>query len=71
MVEGTDINALKQHILQELHKAHIELSKMEVLARNVCSWRNVERDIEDMGNSCQHCVENHTKYVTTGFSPLG
>lgn len=44
---------------------------MEVLARNVCSWKNVERDIEDMGNSCQQCVENHTKYVTKGFSPLG
>lgn len=71
MVKGTDIDALKQHIHQEVHKANNELLKMDVLDRNVCSWRNVGRGIEEMESSRQKCVENNTKYVTKGFSPLG
>lgn len=58
--------ALQNKILEELHEAHIGISKMKMLARSYCYWKGIDQDIEKTARKCKACHltqnENPTMY---------
>ena len=48
--------ALKENVLQELHRTHVGIVKMKQLARRHCFWKNIDKDIERMVKSCRECA---------------
>ncbi|XP_018305543.1 uncharacterized protein K02A2.6 [Mycetomoellerius zeteki] len=48
---------LQSKILEELHKTHVDITKMKQLARRYCIWKGIDRDIENAVKSCQNCAE--------------
>ena len=57
---------LKDLILQELHHSHPGIVRMKALARIHCWYPNINRDVEDLVNSCDKCksVLNVASHVT-------
>lgn len=57
--------ALQQYVLNELHNTHCGIVKMKALARSICYWRNIDRDIESLVKSCTACatVQNEAEKV--------
>lgn len=51
--------ALQQPILEELHYTHIGVVKMKAIARSLCYWKNIDKDIESLVKSCSNCTEVH------------
>lgn len=48
--------ALQQYVLKELHSTHCGIVKMKALARSICYWRNIDKDIESVVKSCPACA---------------
>ncbi|XP_046608877.1 uncharacterized protein K02A2.6-like [Neodiprion virginianus] len=49
---------LQQRILEELHVGHFGIVKMKSLARGHCWWSNIDKDIENLVQSCESCLRN-------------
>ncbi|XP_054272899.1 uncharacterized protein K02A2.6-like [Macrosteles quadrilineatus] len=39
----------------ELHVGHLGMDKMKALARSYCTWRNIDKDIEQLVRTCKQC----------------
>ncbi|XP_055838569.1 uncharacterized protein K02A2.6-like [Episyrphus balteatus] len=50
-------STLRLKVLQELHTAHIGITKMKAMARSYCYWPGIDRDIEEMVKSCRDCAK--------------
>lgn len=50
--------------LQELHRDHPEVARMKVVTLRFMWWPGLEKEIEQMGKSCQACQ------TTKGYSPV-
>ncbi|KAK7579781.1 hypothetical protein V9T40_008715 [Parthenolecanium corni] len=48
---------LRQNILDELHFGHIGMVRMKMLARQYCFWPGIDKDIENLGRSCETCPQ--------------
>ncbi|XP_063371511.1 uncharacterized protein K02A2.6-like [Cydia amplana] len=48
--------ALRNHLLKELHVGHLGIVKMKSLARSVMWWPGIDRDIEELGKQCTTCA---------------
>lgn len=46
---------LREQILNELHKGHLGILKMKLLARSYVYWKNLDKEIEDKVKSCKTC----------------
>ncbi|GBN29578.1 Uncharacterized protein K02A2.6 [Araneus ventricosus] len=46
---------LQPTVLNELHSTHIGITKMKQLARRYCTWKNIDKDIENLVKSCKDC----------------
>lgn len=49
---------LRQRLLEELHMAHIGVTKMKGLARSIIYWPNIDSDIEQITKNCEACLKN-------------
>ncbi|XP_046145704.1 uncharacterized protein K02A2.6-like [Osmia bicornis bicornis] len=49
---------LRNRILQELHSGHFGVIRMKHLARGICWWPGIDRDIENVTKNCVHCNNN-------------
>ncbi|XP_046684701.1 uncharacterized protein K02A2.6-like [Homalodisca vitripennis] len=47
--------ALQHSVLNELHVGHLGMEKMKILARSFCTWKSIDRDIEQMVRTCKQC----------------
>jgi hypothetical protein len=47
--------SLQESILRLLHDSHPGIVRMKALARSVCWWPNMNKDIEDMVRNCEQC----------------
>lgn len=48
--------SLQNEILAELHSTHIGIVKTKQLARRYVYWKNIDRDIEKVINTCSECA---------------
>lgn len=48
-------SSLRKHILDELHCTHLGIVKMKSIARSTFWWPNVDKEIEEVANSCEYC----------------
>ena len=46
---------LRKNILNSLHESHLGIVKTKALARSYVWWPNLDKDIENLVNSCKHC----------------
>ena len=49
---------LRQRILSELHSSHSGSSRMKELSRSYLWWPGLDKDLEDLCNSCPDCLSN-------------
>lgn len=47
----------RRAVLLELHDAHSGMAAMKSLARSLCWWPNMDRDIENMARNCHQCQQ--------------
>lgn len=45
-------------LLQELHVAHIGITKMKGIARSIVYWPSIDKDIERLAKSCPECLKH-------------
>ncbi|UYV68066.1 K02A2.6-like [Cordylochernes scorpioides] len=43
-------------VLKALHSTHLGIVKMKQLARRYCTWKNIDKDIENLVKSCKDCL---------------
>ncbi|KAG8229808.1 hypothetical protein J437_LFUL005889 [Ladona fulva] len=58
ILRGTRVvipNALRQHVLQMLHKVHQGVVRTKALARSYVWWPKIDEDIENLIKSCLQC----------------
>lgn len=48
---------LRKMLLDELHQVHLGIVKMKSLARSYFWWPCLDRDIEDLGKTCELCIQ--------------
>ena len=64
-------STLRQACLQELHRNHFGVTKMKSLARSYFYWPSMDKEIEQLTNSCQLCLQArkiHLPFVCTSGS---
>lgn len=61
--------SLRQGLLSELHMGHIGMSKMKSVARSFFWWPGLDRDIEQLGRSCESCMEMSNDPKTMNVHP--
>lgn len=49
---------VQKDILDELHSTHVGMVKMKVIARSICYWKNIDKDIEKLVKNCIYCAQN-------------
>ncbi|UYV73118.1 hypothetical protein LAZ67_10001874 [Cordylochernes scorpioides] len=42
--------------LKDLHSTHLGIVKMKQLAQRYCTWKNIDKDIENLVKSCKDCL---------------
>ena len=47
---------LRSNLLKELHTGHSGSTRMKELARSYLWWPNLDRDLEELANSCPECL---------------
>ena len=50
--------SLRTDLLEELHGAHLRVVKMKVLVRSYFWWSALDRDIEEITETCEGCLES-------------
>ena len=50
-------NKLRDDIKKELHSGHTGASRMKELARSYLWWPNLDKELENLCNSCPECLE--------------
>ncbi|UYV73220.1 K02A2.6-like [Cordylochernes scorpioides] len=48
--------SLQLKVLKHLHSTHLGIVKMKQLARRYCTWKNIDKDIENLVKSCKYCL---------------
>lgn len=48
---------LRPAVLTEIHKTHQGICKMKGVARNYFWWPQLDKDVEDVANSCENCLQ--------------
>ncbi|UYV82946.1 K02A2.6-like [Cordylochernes scorpioides] len=48
--------SLQLEVLKDLHSTHLGIVKMKQLARRYCTWKNIDKDIENLVKSCKDCL---------------
>ncbi|UYV68321.1 K02A2.6-like [Cordylochernes scorpioides] len=48
--------SLQLELLKYLHSTHLGIVKMKQLARRYCTWKNIDKDIENLVKSCKDCL---------------
>ena len=53
--------SLQPQVLKSLHESHPGISRMKAIARSYFWWNGLDKDIENLGKSCQTCqaVQSH------------
>jgi hypothetical protein len=52
---------LQKYVLEELHKTHCGIVKTKAIARSICYWRNMDKEIEEMVRSCPACAQSQNE----------
>ena len=60
---------LRDEVLQELHRSHIGIVRMKMLARSYVWWPKLDADIEAMAKSCVPCLETRNAPATAPLHP--
>lgn len=60
---------LRPRLLQQLHSSHLGIVKMKSLARNHFYWPGLNKDVENLANSCQNCLANKISSPKTTLNP--
>ena len=47
--------SLQSQVLKSLHESHPGISRMKAIARSYFWWNGLDKDIENLGKSCQTC----------------
>jgi len=53
--------SLRSELLEILHKSHTGIVKTKQRAREMIYWPGLSKQIEEMSNKCEICLENRTK----------
>ncbi|UYV73840.1 hypothetical protein LAZ67_11001074, partial [Cordylochernes scorpioides] len=48
--------SLQLEVLKDLHSTHLGIVKMKQLARRYCTWKNIDKVIENLVKSCKDCL---------------
>ena len=48
---------LRASLLRDLHLGHLGVVKMKSIARNLCWWPGLDKDIEKLTRKCEGCVQ--------------
>lgn len=48
--------SLRSYVLNELHASHLGITKMKTVARSYLWYPNLDKDIENLANSCSSCL---------------
>ncbi|UYV79912.1 hypothetical protein LAZ67_18001028, partial [Cordylochernes scorpioides] len=48
--------SLQLEVLKDLHSTHLGIVKMKQLARRYYTWKNIDKDIENLVKSCKDCL---------------
>lgn len=59
----------RSKLLNDLHSEHVGSTRMKQLARSYFWWPNLDADIEDVTNSCSHCLEHRNNPPVTELHP--
>lgn len=59
-VQSVIPSSLRHSLLSELHKNHLGIVKMKSIARSCMWWPGIDKDIEQIANSCDHCNNNRS-----------
>ena len=60
---------LRSRIVSELHSSHAGSSRMKELARSCLWWPNLEKDLEELCNSCPDCLSHRANPPKAKFHP--
>ena len=60
---------LRQEVLKELHRSHIGIVRMKMLARSYIWWPKVDSEIEKMVKSCIPCQETKNAPAVAPLHP--
>jgi len=52
-----------------LDELHCGITKMKVLARGYCAWKNIDQDIENKVRSCKSCCDTRDNPPCTVLHP--
>ncbi|XP_017881808.1 uncharacterized protein K02A2.6-like, partial [Ceratina calcarata] len=53
--------SLQTRVLEELHSSHLGVVKMKMIARSYFWWPGLDREIENVANSCMICLRERKK----------
>lgn len=56
---------LRGLLLKELHSTHLGATKMKGIARSYFWWPNLDKEIENLSNSCEICIEHRPEQEKT------
>lgn len=62
-------NSLRSLILNQLHNSHMGIVKTKSLARLYVYWPNIDKDLENMCNSCEVCLKERRNPPKSTLSP--
>ncbi|UYV69320.1 hypothetical protein LAZ67_6003241 [Cordylochernes scorpioides] len=48
--------SIQLEVLKDLHSTHLGIVKMKQLVRRYCTWKNIDKDIENLVKPCKDCL---------------
>ena len=60
---------LHSQVLQSLHANHPGITRMKTIARSYFWWVGLDKDIEELGKSCQSCQANQSNPTVAPLHP--
>jgi RNase H-like domain found in reverse transcriptase/Reverse transcriptase (RNA-dependent DNA polymerase)/Integrase core domain/Integrase zinc binding domain len=60
--------SMQAYVLQLLHEEHIGIVRTKMLARSLCWWPTIDKDIESFGQNCTACALNSRRPNKDCFS---
>ena len=61
--------AMTDEILRTLHTSHMGIEKTKLLARTCVYWKNIDKDITDLVERCDICLESSRKEQKESLLP--